>query len=340
MGLLETVKQYPKRSAAAALILSLAAVTPTARRMVHHYLQPEISPTAHVLNPDGTRMPRHIRTDQLIHEIEANFPLIRATAQHNLQEMDRQDLPHIGSEMLLSPFLWVAGNSGNVHRNIEQVRHNNVRTISVTHQQFFYGLLPGEAISADRAFALYDPDGDIVQLPESFNIHQMVDVVVLYHEMWHRIRKANLENELGIENYAQQQSQIALRMRELPPSYTNYSDLDDEALAHYMEIELLNVLLKGELQQTRGMISLADLAERLETRDPIRISALATVLILARALYNSPTIANPTDEQYPPDYLQAIVDLEHAQRIIMYRVNQNGTVHTYAPSGIDRTDGL
>lgn len=337
MGLLDVVKNHPKHSAAA-VILILTAAAPAVRRQVHQLLQPEISPTAQVLNPDGTRMPRHIRTNQLIQEIEARFPLIRNTVQENLLEMDQQRLPHVAREALLSPFHWVIGNSRNRYRNIEQARYNNLHTVQITHQQFFYGLLPDEAVSAARAFALYDPNSDTIQLPESFSAHQTVDVVVLYHEIWHRIRKANLEDELGIENYAQQQRLVDVQLQNLPEGYTNYGNLDDEALAHYMEIELLNVLLKGELQKTKGMISLSDLAEQLGTRDETRISAVATMLILARALYNSSTTANPADEQYPAEYLQAIVDLEHAQRILMYRLDQNGQIHRYAPSTTDRTD--
>lgn len=290
--------------------------------------QTELAPDALATYPDGSPIPSHIRSAQIIADIERHFPQLKRQVEANLREMDAQGIPHAERELLLAPFDWVENNRNNGHRNIEQLRHDGVNTISLEPTQFLYGLYPVETARQSSAIASYNPNNDTIELPSSFNAQELLDLIVFYHELWHKWRRVTRESIQGREAYEREQTEVANILPPLPAGLRRYLDLDEEAQAHYMEAEFLNVLMKGRLQQRRGNIPLAEVAQFLGAEHRLRRDTLRATLIAARGLYDStePLPYNHPHGAYPTSYLQTLVSLYLDHGILPYHIDTNGNV--------------
>lgn len=290
--------------------------------------QTEIAPDAPALYPNGSPIPTHIRAAQIIEAIEGSFPQLKRQVETNLREMDERGIRHAESELLLAPFEWVENNRHNGNRNIEQLRHDGVDTISLDPTQFLYGLYPAETARQNSAIASYNPNNDTIELPSSFNAQELLDLVVFYHELWHKRRRVTRESIQGREAYQREQTEVTSILPPLPSGFRRYLDLDEEAQAHYMEAEFLNVLMKGRLQQMRGKIPLNEVAQFLSAEHPLRQDTLRATLIAARGLYDSaePLPYNNPQGTYPNTYLQALIGLYLDHGILPYHIDANGNV--------------
>lgn len=288
----------------------------------------EIAPDAPALYPNGLPMPPHLRVTQIIRAIESSFPELKRQVAANLREMDERGMPHAERELLLAPFDWVENNRNNGNRNIEQLRHDGVDTISLEPTQFLYGLYPAETARQSSAIASYNPNNDTIELPSSFNAQELLDLVVFYHELWHKRRRVTRESIQGREAYQREQTEVASILPPLPSGFRRYLDLDEEAQAHYMEAEFLNVLMKGRLQQMRGNIPLNEVAQFLDAEHPLRRDTLRATLIAARGLYDSaePLPYNNPQGAYPTTYLQVLIGLYLDHGILPYHIDANGNV--------------
>ncbi len=314
-------------------ILSFLGTINACRNAVQETLSPTTSEPQNETQLPVTPETPNVRTAQLIADIEGQFPQFRQLVERRLAEMDRRGLPHVDRESLLAPFEQVTANQQNRFRNVEQVAKDGLNIADteshLPNHQFFYGLLQSRMVSSGVVFASYDPMTDRVGLPESFDAHETMDLIAFYHEMWHEIRRARSAEILSRRRYMiRRLVQINPLMRARLHVVTCV-DVEDEANAYFMQIELVNVLSGGQLRQSRGDIDVAQLEQTIGITQPSRRGMLTNTLYFARALYNAntpiPETATPV-MHYPTSYIYAITAAHRANNILVYRILPDGSI--------------
>jgi hypothetical protein len=182
------------------------------------------------------------RIQNVIERVERGFARFETVLRPRIQRVPEAWLR---TQMEL-PFRYIAGNRTNALRNLETRRRLNptfqdLQTLpDETH--FFYRLQPSDA----ALVASFAPAGRFLSLGEDIDPDNDLDMLIVFHEACHivqdSIERSRLRTDADWRRYFQFNRKLTTESR--PP----YLDLLDEATAHALEVEALNLLLDGALE--------------------------------------------------------------------------------------------
>ncbi len=196
-----------------------------------------------------------LRTDEMIKKIETGFARWKSIV---LLGIENQIQDPSMKEQLTNPFLLMEINSGNSQKNY--LRGEDGRMTLPNPNYFFFRFRDIDSYEAE-----FSPVERTISVPPGFDPENILDFLVLYHELSH------VAQDNGERKTIQSEAQYSeyLRFYEVKPPDEPNVILNYELSAYGLEIELLNLLLDGELKRKIARdeaLDAFDIAQRLKVR--------------------------------------------------------------------------
>lgn len=228
------------------------------------------------------------KIDKLIPAIEKGFQTLASTLQSKLHDEKDQEFV----DDLMAPIKVVQGNSVSQEKNAAKVLKGEIpvptfeesqKIIKQTPNLFYYDVFP-RSQQRDFSEASYSSPWRVIHLREDFDTGNMVDLLVLYHELCH-VLNDNAQRE--VMNTPEKYEYYMKFLLHDPEKEKRRIDILDEGIAYGHEIEAMNVLLDGQLKKDieRGVLPNADeVAHKFHARQD-QIGLLKNLFVTARAYY-------------------------------------------------------
>lgn len=181
-----------------------------------------------------------ILVDQLMQKVEKGMVNLDNATREERKKLD----PH-QQEEIKSPFEVMKMNTENPNRNAPRMRKEKM---AAGQKGFTMGntyFLGYDVAKTDGYAAAFSPMERTMHLGENIDPNNLLDMLVVYHELRHSVQDANVRKEIKSQSELDQYTKFHT---DHTASMGNLV-LNDEASAYAYEIEMLNMLLKGALKE-------------------------------------------------------------------------------------------
>lgn len=274
--------------------------------------------------PEGMSVQeREELTDDLIQRAQEAMKTLEQKVSDRLEEMPDSRF----KREMMSPFEVVRINERNPEPNgtrFHRLASESGKRTTKKEDPYFFYYEAFQRASGDRLAAGWNPVHQIMSLATDFDPKNLMDALVLYHELRHAAQTSN--TLLGIKRQEQYDAWLAFHSYK-PGEESPRIILNDEAMAYAMEIEMLNLILGGELERklTAGEeMDREKVAEALNAGSHRR--ELVLILSLAKDYYFEKF--NPA-EGFNKHFMDAVYDWYANEGYDIYAVKSNGAMGPY-----------
>lgn len=230
-------------------------------------------------------------TDSLIQRVEQGFENFRAVMMPKIEAVPEPRL----REELQGPFGLIKLNQEFPNRNgprfdREALTEGRERTVLSNPYYFTYAatnLPPGYA-------AAFTPPNRRMELTRDFDKNNIIDILILYHELRHVIMDTNIRMNLAPEK---REAYLETFRKKLGAGENIHVTVSEEVFAYGLELEMLDLFLDGALRETFSggrVVFPADILQKLKGR-PDQLGVLSFLFDLAASYYPEGMRVDPRD---------------------------------------------
>ncbi|KKP37265.1 MAG: hypothetical protein UR27_C0007G0014 [Candidatus Peregrinibacteria bacterium GW2011_GWA2_33_10] len=187
----------------------------------------------------------------LISEVESGISSLAELVFPNLEQYIEDPKMIYGIHEIFNLF---GKNKDNELRNIETVKRKGSTDTKIRDSNFFsYGILKDFNKSETKPIGLYSPYYNVMALHENFDGQNIIDLIIAFHEgvhvLWDREYRNEVQKKYQFSDatYRQDYDKYVFLFGTEVQSNRVRIFLPNEAYAYAAELELINVLLKGKL---------------------------------------------------------------------------------------------